>query len=146
MHSTIDVAELASRLRIRRLEQGLSVRQAASAAGVSYTTLSRVLRGNHLPDPENLVLLIKWLDISLEQLTRGQTDGDRTMQPENEEEHDFGTHTPENVAHLLLTDRALRPEDVEILMVAFRSMYDWLRARNEGHGKNDLAMSQLNTK
>ena len=146
MQSTIDVAKLASCLREKLVTQGLSVRKAASTAGVSYTALQRALQGNHLPDPANLVLLTKWLDISVEQLTNGRSDADHTIELRSDREGDHGTRTPEGVAHLLRTDRALKPEDVEELMVVFRSLYDCLRARNEGHAATELAMSRPNTK
>jgi transcriptional regulator with XRE-family HTH domain len=69
MQSTINTVELATRLRDKRCARGLSIRQAARDAGVSQATLSRVLRGNHVPDRENLVLLARWLDASIEEFT-----------------------------------------------------------------------------
>jgi transcriptional regulator with XRE-family HTH domain len=141
---TINVADLATRLREQRRSLGLSVRDAARAAGVSHATLSRVLRGDHVPDPEQLLLLAQWVDISVEQLISDHKLSDHCEEDADQAEEDL--HIPESVARLLRSDHALRPEDVEILMGSFRALYDILRARNEGQIKTKLATPLPTTK
>jgi hypothetical protein len=106
--------------------------------------MSRVLRGNHIPDPEQLLLLAQWSDVSLEQLISDHKLADHSEDdPDQAEEY---LHIPESIARLLRSDRTLKPEDVEILMGSFRALYDILRARNEERIKTALAPSLSTTK
>ena len=41
-----------------------------------------------------------------------------------------GESTAESVAHILRADKQLTPEDVDMLMTAFRAVYDGLLRRN----------------
>ena len=145
MPQTIDPTELGARVREKRLAHGQSVRQAAQEAGVSPATLSRVERGDHLPDRENLLLLAQWIGVSLDQLTlaiggtRATDDADGAdeevaalHQARNAIVHSPGETTPESIALHLRADRDLTPEDVELLMEVFRAAYERLRKRNEG--------------
>ena len=58
----IDSDPLASALRARRVENGLSIRQAAQEAEVSFSTLSRVESGAQ-PDLASFLRLCAWLRV-----------------------------------------------------------------------------------
>ena len=145
MRRTINTSELAAQLRIKRFNEGLSISRAAHAAGVSQPTLSRVLRGNHVPYSETLVRLAQWLDISLEQLIDSQDEDQHMQEDQNLTGQNRGASTPEAVAYVLHADTALKPEDVETLMVAFRVMYDRLRTQNEKQAGNERAVPPLDS-
>lgn len=122
MPLSIDAAEFASRLREKRLSRGLSLRQAAQEVGVSATTFSRVERGDHLPDRENLLQLANWLGVTLEQVATTPADHDVVT-------HSPGESTVEAVALHLRADKDLDPKDARILMEVFRVAYENLRKR-----------------
>ena len=146
----INTTELAARLREKRFTQGLTLRQAARAVGISHTTLSRVMRGTRVPDRESLLLLAKWLNVSVEELIYSDGAMDHT-QPESDQPKQ-GEYTPETVARLLRADRRLKPADVEVLMMVFRTMYDSFSTRNEddedheNHDPSDLMMPPLSAR
>ncbi len=123
MPLSIDAAEFASRLREKRLAKGLSLRQAAQEAGVSATTFSRVERGDHLPDRENLLQLANWVGLTLEQVASTPAD-------HNVVTHGPGESTVEAVALHLRADKDLDPKDAQILMEVFRVAYENLRKRH----------------
>ena len=123
MPLSIDAAEFASRLREKRLAKGLSLRQAAQEAGVSATTFSRVERGDHLPDRENLLQLANWVGLTLEQVASTPAD-------HNVVTHGPGESTVEAVALHLRADKDLDPKDAQILMDVFRVAYENLRKRH----------------
>jgi putative Mn2+ efflux pump MntP len=50
---------------------------------VAYTTLYRVLRSNHVPDSENLLCILKWIDVPLEQVTSGEDEAESVDQHEH---------------------------------------------------------------
>ncbi len=125
----MDSAELAARIREKRLARQLSVRQAASEAGVSPATFSRVERGDHLPDRENLIQLAQWASIPLEQLTSTPVESSATDR--GTIVHQPGESTPEAVALHLRADKDLTPEDAHVLMEVFRVAYENLRKRHE---------------
>jgi transcriptional regulator with XRE-family HTH domain len=124
MPLSINAAEFASRLREKRLARGLSLRQAALEAGVSPTTFSRVERGDHLPDRENLLQLANWVGVTLEQVASPPADHDVVT-------HGPGESTVEAVALHLRADKDLDPKDAQILMNVFRVAYENLRKRHE---------------
>ena len=123
MPLSIDAAEFASRLREKRLARGLSLRQAAQEAGVSATTFSRVERGDHLPDRENLLQLANWAGVTLEQVASAPSKHDVVV-------HNLGESTVESVALHLRADKDLDPKDAQILMEVFRVAYENLRKRH----------------
>jgi transcriptional regulator with XRE-family HTH domain len=122
MPLSIDAAEFASRVHEKRLARGLSLRQAAQEAGISPTTFSRVERGDHLPDRENLLLLANWAGVTLEQVSTDRTEHDVII-------HSSGESTVEAVALHLRADKDLDPKDAQILMEVFRVAYENLRKR-----------------
>lgn len=123
MPLSINAAEFASRLREKRLALSLSLRQAAQEAGVSATTFSRVERGDHLPDRENLLQLANWAGVTLEQVASTPTDRDVII-------HSPGESTVEAVALHLRADKDLDPRDAQVLMEVFRAAYENLRKRH----------------
>lgn len=123
MPLSINAAEFASRLHEKRLARGLSLRQAALEAGVSPTTFSRVERGDHLPDRQNLLQLANWMGVTLEQVANTAADHDVVT-------HGPGESTVEAVALHLRADKDLDPKDAQILMDVFRVAYENLRKRH----------------
>jgi transcriptional regulator with XRE-family HTH domain len=123
MPLSIHATELAARLREKRLARGLSLRQAAQEVGVSPTTFSRVERGDHLPDRENLLQLANWVGVTLEQIASSPAD-------QNVVTHSPGESTVEAVALHLRADKDLDPKDAQILMEVFRVAYENLRKRH----------------
>lgn len=68
----------------RRQEGGLTLRDAARAAGVSTSTLCRIERGK-MPDVENAVKIAAWLGESLDALFRPRAVAPKrpTLRPRN---------------------------------------------------------------
>lgn len=128
---SLDVDELALRVREKRLARGLSVRQAAQEANVSPTTFSRVERGAHLPDRENLLNLARWVGISLDELQHHGRGARDDRHERNVIVHRPGESTSEAVALHLRADKDLSPEDARILMEVFRAAYENLKGRHE---------------
>lgn len=131
----IDAAELAARVRQKRIAHRLSVRQAAQEAGISPATLSRVERGDHVPDRDNLLLLVQWVGASLDQLMldRGELRGiGQANAPHRTRSsvRSMGETTSESVALLLRADKDLKPEDADLIMEVFRTVYERLRKRH----------------
>lgn len=122
MTPELDPKQLALRLRHRRAALKLTVRKAAEDAGVSAATFSRVERGDHLPDRENLLRLARWAGIRLEELSSAwkPPPGKRKARS-----------TPEQVAVHLRADPKLAPQDASVLAEVFRSAYEALRKQRE---------------
>jgi transcriptional regulator with XRE-family HTH domain len=111
----IDASELASRLRARRRDRALSLRDAAAEIGVSAATLSRVERGDYLPERDNLFRLLRWLGV-------------RTAAPTTPAEpHPPGAATMEAIELHLRADKDLSPEDAEAIAQMVRLAYGRLR-------------------
>ena len=117
---TIDPAQLAHRVRARRLSRKQTLQAAAREAEVSAATFSRVERGDYLPGRENLVKFAKWLGVQLNELVDSELLSGHEAEPES---------TPESVALHLRADRNLAPEDAAALEQMFRLAYDRLRRR-----------------
>ena len=124
MNPALDAAELGARLRHRRLAARLTVREAARQAEVSAATFSRVERGDHLPERENLLKLADWAGIRLRELQLGPDARPRSRR-------NLTQPLPETVALHLRADRALKPEDAEMLANLFRTAYETLRRRSD---------------
>jgi transcriptional regulator with XRE-family HTH domain len=138
MRVAINAAEFAARLREKCMKEKLSIRQAATAAGVSPATFSRVLRGDHIPDYGILVVLAQWAGIPLEDVAIGHVVASNLRLPGE-------VTTPETVAHVLRADSSLSTKDVETLMASFRVVYDRLRKLNQGQGNLDPEASRVNS-
>jgi transcriptional regulator with XRE-family HTH domain len=122
LNPPLNAADLGARIRHRRLASRLTVRQAAKQAGVSAATFSRVERGDHLPERENLLKLAEWASIHLKDLQLG---ADARPRPPSQLKHPL----PETVALHLRADKALKPDDAEMLADLFRTAYETLRRR-----------------
>jgi transcriptional regulator with XRE-family HTH domain len=111
----IDASELATRLRARRRERALSLRDAAAEIGVSAATLSRVERGDYLPERDNLFTLLRWLGVPA------------AAPPAPAEPHAPGAATMEAIELHLRADKDLSPADADTIAQMVRLAYDRLR-------------------
>jgi transcriptional regulator with XRE-family HTH domain len=104
----VDMAALGSMLRNRRLENGLSVRQAAQDANVSFSTITRVESGAQ-PDLATFLKLCGWLGVRPEQffLTGARRD----------------QNAVETVVQHLFADPALDSTAAEQIATMIRQMY-----------------------
>ena len=103
--------DLAARVRARRRDLGVGMREAARQIGVSAATLSRVERGGHLPDRENLFRFQRWLE------------PEAGGEDEPREPHAPGASTMEAVELHLRADPDLAAEDAEALARMVRLAY-----------------------
>jgi transcriptional regulator with XRE-family HTH domain len=108
-HSDLD--DLAARVRARRSDLGIGMREAARQIGVSAATLSRVERGGHLPDRENLFRFMRWLE------------PDAGGKGAGREPHAPGASTMEAVELHLRADPDLAAEDADALARMVRLAY-----------------------
>lgn len=99
--------DLGQRVKARRDDLHLSLRDASAEIGVSFNTLSRVERG-HLPDLENFRRISRWL---------GDADGEGEV---------TGESTPEMVATHLKTDPLLPPEAADRIAAIVKDLYQAL--------------------
>jgi transcriptional regulator with XRE-family HTH domain len=130
----MNTSELAARVHDKRIDQRLTVRQAALAAGVARTTLFRVEHGERVRDYDSLVRIAGWLGVPLEELTTSQDEAREAPCPDN-------ATTPETVARVLRADDSLGPEEVETLMVTFRALYARLQDQWSGRAHRDSEAS-----
>ena len=63
-----DYPQIGERLRLRRQEQGLSLRDLAERVGVSPSLISQIERGRANPSVSTLYAIVAELDISLDEL------------------------------------------------------------------------------
>lgn len=110
------MAALGSLLRSRRKEAGLSVRQAAEDAGVSFSTVTRVESGAQ-PDLATFVKLCAWLRVRPEEffLTGGRRE----------------RSTVDAVVQHLYADPALDSGAAERIASVVRDLYGALASRSE---------------
>jgi transcriptional regulator with XRE-family HTH domain len=111
----IEASELAGRLRARRRERALSLRDAAAEIGVSAATLSRVERGDYLPERDNLFTLLRWLGVPA------------AVSPAAAEPHAPGAATMEAIELHLRADKDLAPADADTIAQMVRLAYERLR-------------------
>ena len=97
--------------------------------------MARVLRGESVPDWDNLVLLLDWIGTPLAHLNEGRDEA-------TDEATDATVEltTPESVARILLADKKLRPGDAELVMATFHAVYDGLLKRN---GEDNISGSSV---
>ena len=112
----LDSKGLSALLKLRRDENGLSVRQAAESAGVSFMTLSRVESGSQ-PDLTTFLKLCSWLQVKPERFfLRGARRESDTL---------------EEVASHLATDPRLDPEAASKIASVVSDMYEALASKLE---------------
>jgi transcriptional regulator with XRE-family HTH domain len=115
----IDPVELGDRLRARRRSEGLSIRDVARQIGVSAPTLSRVERGQHLPDRENLLRIARWAGVRIDPTLHP----DEARRRRNQVVHASDASTLEAVEMHLRADKNLSRDDAEALSELFRVAY-----------------------
>ncbi len=116
MSSRAALARISALIKAKRREEGIGLRDAAEASGVSASTLSRLERGaaTSLPDSATLTKVGEWLGLSLASLL-------------SEKEKASGSEpeltTPEVVEVHLRADRELSPETAKALAEMFKTLY-----------------------
>ena len=121
--SLINVVELGELLKRKRHEDGRSLREVATATGVSASTLSRVENGIGTPDSATLARLAQWVGVPLERLMTGailqstDTSDQRVVYYQTES-------TPSIVEAHLRADKNLKPETAKALAELFRVAYN----------------------
>jgi len=115
---TVDTAELARRVKQKRLAGRLSLRRAAHEIKLSTSTLSRIENDRGRPDTESLVRLSSWLGLPLESFVRGGESG--SVQPVI---YYPEQPLPDIVEAHLRVDRALTPDVAEAVANMFRVVY-----------------------
>jgi transcriptional regulator with XRE-family HTH domain len=116
----VDPVLLAARVRAKRESEGLSLRAAAKALGMSAATISRVETGEHLPERDHLLRLARWAGVQLDEDAKGRRTRDV---------HGPEASTMEAVELHLRADKNLKPEDAEILVDVMRTAYNRLSKR-----------------
>jgi transcriptional regulator with XRE-family HTH domain len=116
----IDPAQLARRVRARRLSRKQSLQEAAKDLQLSAATVSRVERGDYLPGRENLVKFAEWLGVPIDELTQNAL-SNHVAEPQS---------TLEAVALHLRADKHLSHDDAAALEQMFRLAYERLRVRS----------------
>src|SRR4051794_16299241 len=119
--SPIEAGELATRVKARRRALGISLRAAAVEAGVSAATLSRVERGDYMPERDNLFRLLRWVEAPAASEPGGGPG----------EPHPPGAATMEAIELHLRADKALSAADAETIAQMVRLAYDRLRGSGE---------------
>jgi len=120
VETIIDPVELGDRLRARRHSEGLSIREVAQQIGVSAPTLSRVERGHHLPERENLLRIARWAGVRIDPSLHP----DDARKLRNQLVHAPDASTIEAVEMHLRADKNLSRDDAEALSELFRVTYD----------------------
>ena len=115
----IDPVDLGDRVRAKRRGKGLSIREAAREVGVSAPTLSRIERGLHLPERQNLLRIARWAGMRMDPVLHP---GARRVR--NPLMHDPKESTVEAVELHLRADKNLTRDDAEALSELFRVAYE----------------------
>lgn len=118
--STVDPAQLATRVRAKREAEKLSLRAAAKTLGMSPATIARVESGEHLPERDHLLRLVDWAGVPI---------GSNARRRRNQLVHGDDAGTVEAVELHLRADKDLDPEDAEILVELVRTAYDRMSKR-----------------
>jgi len=118
----INAVELGKRLKAKRRSDHLSIREVAQETGVSAPTISRVERGLHLPERDNLLRLARWADVRIDPDEKHRL---------NAIVHEPNASTVEAVELHLRADPNLKREDAEALAEMFRLAYNMLSGRPE---------------
>ncbi len=104
---TEPLSQLGVRLKARRREKRLSLRDLADQTGVSFNTLSRVERG-HIPDLKNFQRIVDWLEIPPETF----------FAPD-----EVAPSTPQSIARHLLADKRLSEDAASKIAEMVNEMY-----------------------
>jgi transcriptional regulator with XRE-family HTH domain len=129
----IDPVELGDRLRAKRRSEGMSIREVAHEIGVSAPTLSRVERGQHLPERENLLRIARWAGVRIDPVLHP----DETEVRRNQLVHSPDASTVEAVEMHLRADKNLSRADAEALSEIFRVAYEAVSGKRSGKKKGE---------
>lgn len=122
-----DPSDLARHVAAKRRGDGLTLRQVAEITGVSMPTLSRVERGGHVPDRENLLKLARWVGLKLDPSASDGAHGPAVHPP--------NAGTVEAVELHLRADPSLSGDDAKALTDLFRIAYEHLKVRDGDRGQ-----------
>jgi transcriptional regulator with XRE-family HTH domain len=134
LETFIDPVELGDRVRARRRGKGLSIREAAREVGVSAPTLSRIERGMHLPERENLLRIARWAGVRMDPVLYPNA-----RRVRNAIMHDPQESTVEAVELHLRADKSLTREDAEALSELFRVAYETVSGKRGTQGNKGKA-------
>jgi transcriptional regulator with XRE-family HTH domain len=111
------LSRLPTLIKAKRRKEGLGLRSAAEASGVSPSTLSRLERGisPSLPDTETLTKISNWLGVSLEDIL--------VQNKPNKTSEDPALSTVEAIEIYLRADKNLTPETAKALSDMFKMIY-----------------------
>jgi predicted DNA-binding transcriptional regulator AlpA len=70
MKESIDLSHLAKLVRQRLAKEHLTLREAAGLSGISFSTLSRIINCQSVPDTNTMLRLSRWLNISIDKLMK----------------------------------------------------------------------------
>jgi transcriptional regulator with XRE-family HTH domain len=115
--SPLRIAELAALVDNRLTREGLKLREAATQAGVSAATLSRVLNGR-VPDTNTFAALVRWLGVSADLFI----------------ERDREVSGAEAIEAHLRADRTLPPATAKALAALVRAAYNDFSNAKAGRG------------
>jgi transcriptional regulator with XRE-family HTH domain len=104
----LDLGRLSSLVSKKCGIKGL--REASNEIGISPSTLSRLLREQHVPDMETFTALCNWLDVSPSTFFRGAEISDPLS-------------APEAIALQLQSDKNLDPATANVLAVLIKAAY-----------------------
>ena len=127
IETIIDPVELGDRLRARRHSEGLSIREVAQQIGVSAPTLSRVERGQHLPERRNLLRIARWAGVRIDPALHP----DDARQLRNQVVHSPDASTIEAVKMHLRADKNLDRDDAAALSELFRIAYQAVSGKRQ---------------
>lgn len=117
MGSRAALARISALIKAKRREDGVGLRDAAEASGVSASTLSRLERSaaTSLPDSGTLTKLANWLGLTLSSLLSDRKETN-AVEPQ--------LTTPEVVEVHLRAAKELSPETAKALAEMFKTLYD----------------------
>ena len=107
MSSYLDIKKFADLVRIKRGNRGL--RETASIAGVSASTISRV-ENKKIPDIETFLVLCDWLEVEPTELIKNTEDIS-------------DSYTRRSICATLRSDKRLNPEVAQALAILVEAAY-----------------------
>ena len=113
----IDLDQLAEHIHWKMEQEGLSVREAATASRVSPATMSRILRkGKKRPQPDTgtLVQILNWVKVPIEKIIEPPAPPKKTRSD---------TKTLEVIEVHLRADKNLSPEAAKVITQMVRAAY-----------------------
>ncbi len=112
---TLDLGDLGRLVKAERDQRGASLREAANAIGIPFTTLARVEKG-HIPDLPKFKRIVEWCGADIQQFF---------------ETREKASTTTDIIAQHLLSDRNLPPEAAEHISSIVNELYQALARSQE---------------